>query len=75
MKIDWYLKWAATAVLIAGTAVNSLGFYPLGPIILAIGGVLWLIVSLMWREPALIVTNAVMLATGLAGLAWVYFVA
>ena len=75
MKLDWYLKWIATAVLIAGTAVNSLGFYPLGPIILAIGGVLWLIVSLMWREPALIVTNAVMLATGLAGLAWVYFVA
>jgi hypothetical protein len=75
MKLDWYLKWVATAVLIAGTAVNSLGFYPLGPIILAIGGVLWLIVSLMWREPALIVTNAVMLATGLAGLAWVYFVA
>jgi hypothetical protein len=75
MKLDWYLKWAATAVLIAGTAVNSLGFYPLGPIILAVGGVLWLIVSLMWREPALIVTNAVMLATGLAGLAWVYFVA
>jgi hypothetical protein len=75
MKLDWYLKWIATAVLIAGTAVNSLGFYPLGPIILAVGGVLWLIVSLMWREPALIVTNAVMLATGLAGLAWVYFVA
>ena len=75
MKLDWYLKWLATAVLIAGTAVNSLGFYPLGPIILAVGGVLWLIVSLMWREPALIVTNAVMLATGLAGLAWVYFVA
>jgi len=75
MKLDWYLKWVATAVLIAGTAVNSLGFYPLGPIILALGGVLWLIVSLMWREPALIVTNAVMLATGLAGLAWVYFVA
>lgn len=75
MKLDWYLKWMATAVLIAGTAVNSLGFYPLGPIILAVGGVLWLIVSLMWREPALIVTNAVMLATGLAGLAWVYFVA
>jgi len=75
MKLDWYLKWLATAVLIAGTAVNSLGFYPAGPLILAVGGVLWLIVSLMWREPALIVTNAVMLATGLAGLAWVYFVA
>lgn len=73
MKTDDYLKWAATALLIIGTGVNSLGFYPAGPLILAAGGVLWLIVSLMWREPALIVTNGVMLATGLAGLAWVYF--
>lgn len=73
MKTDDYLKWAATVLLIIGTGVNSLGIYPAGPLILAAGGVLWLIVSLMWREPALIVTNAVMLATGLAGLAWVYF--
>ena len=73
-NVDFYLKWIATALLIVGTGVNSLGFYPAGPLILAGGGVLWLIVSLMWREPALIVTNAVMLVTGLAGLAWVYFI-
>ncbi len=74
MKIDDYLKWAATVLLIIGTGVNSLGYYPLGPLILAAGGVLWLAVSIMWREPALIVTNAVMLVTGLVGLAWVYFI-
>lgn len=74
MKTDDYLKWAATVLLIIGTGVNSLGYYPAGPLILAAGGVLWLAVSVMWREPALIVTNAVMLVTGLAGLAWVYFI-
>jgi hypothetical protein len=67
-KIDWYLKWAGTAVLIVGTAVNSAGFYPAGPLILALGGAVWLAVSIMWREPSLIVTNAVMLSTGLIGL-------
>lgn len=71
--LNWYLKWIATIVLIVGTAVNSMGYYPEGPLILAAGGVLWLIVSIRWREASLIVTNGVMLATGLAGLAWKYF--
>jgi hypothetical protein len=71
-KLDWYAKWTATAILIVGTAVNSLGYYPAGPLILALGGVIWLAVSIHWREPSLITTNAVMLATGLAGLAWKY---
>jgi hypothetical protein len=70
--LNWYLKWVATAILIAGTGVNSLGYYPAGPLILALGGVIWLVVSVRWREPSLIVTNGVMLLTGLAGLAWNY---
>ena len=71
--IDWYLKWIATIILIVGTAINSLGFYPLGPIVLAVGGVIWLIVSVMWREPSLIVTNTVMTITGLVGLLLKYY--
>ncbi len=61
-------KWIATAILIVGTGVNSLGYYPLGPIILAAGGFIWLAVSIAWREPSLIITNAVMSLTGIAGL-------
>lgn len=71
--LNWYLKWIGTVVLILGTAINSLGYYPEGPITLAVGGLIWLIVSIRWREASLIVTNAVMLSTGLAGLAWKYF--
>tara|TARA_B110000238_G_scaffold152156_1_gene164287 strand:+ start:16 stop:261 length:246 start_codon:yes stop_codon:yes gene_type:complete len=74
MKLDVYLKWAATTVLILGTAVNTAlpQLFPLGPLILALGGVLWLVVSIMWREWALIVTNAVMMAVGIVGLAYYY---
>ena len=71
--LNWYLKWIATVILIAGTAINSLGYYPEGPIILAVGGLIWFIVSILWREASLIVTNGVMLVTGLAGLAYKYF--
>jgi hypothetical protein len=68
LKWTIYAKWFATAVLIIGTAINSLGYYPLGPIILAVGGFIWLAVSIAWREPSLIITNAVMSLTGIAGL-------
>jgi hypothetical protein len=68
--LNWYLKWIATVILIVGTAVTNLKYYPEGPLILAAGGAIWLVVSIRWREPSLIVTNAVMLATGLATLAY-----
>jgi len=66
LKIDSLLKWTATLTLVIGTAVNSLGYYPMGPIILAVGGIIWLIVSIMWKEPALVVTNGVLVVVGLA---------
>jgi hypothetical protein len=72
--LNWWLKWIATVVLIIGTGVNSLGYYPAGPAILILGGVFWLIVSIRWREMSLIVTNGIMLVTALAGLAWKYLV-
>jgi len=44
----------------------------MGPIILAVGGIIWLIVSIMWKEPALVVTNGVLVVVGLAGLVLKY---
>jgi hypothetical protein len=66
--IDTVLKWIATVLLIVGTAVNSLGYYPAGPMILGVGGLFWTIVSFMWKEPSLIVTNSVLTAVTIIGL-------
>lgn len=71
--VNWYLKWCATVILIVGTAVNNLGYYPEGPLILAVGGAMWLVVSIRWREASMIVTNAVMLITGLVALGYNYW--
>ena len=68
MKIDTFLKWTATSVLIVGTGINAFGIYPLGAIILALGGLIWLAVSCMWREPSLIVTNWVLFLVGTGGI-------
>ena len=67
-KTVWILKWLATVVLIGGTVINSLGFYPLGPLVLEVGSLLWLTVSILWKEPALIATNAIMTLAGASGL-------
>lgn len=66
LSINETIKWAATAVLIAGTAVNGLGVYPLGPIMLIVGGLMWLVVALRIRDWPLIVTNTVMSLVALA---------
>jgi len=71
--IDFYLKWLATAILVVSTATNSLGFYPIGPIIGVVGGILWLIVAIRWKEPALITTNGVMTLTAISGLMYNHF--
>ena len=72
-KLNWYLEWIATIILIVGTAVNSLGYYPEGPILLCVGGAIWLIVAIRWGKLSLMVVNGVMLATGVSGLLWKYF--
>lgn len=71
--VDSVLKWTATVVLILGSLVNGLGYYPQGPVILTVGGAIWLLVAIRWREPSLIVTNAVMFAAGAGGLLFALF--
>jgi len=68
MKLDIILKWVATVILIIGSAINSLGYYPVGPIIIITGSAVWLIVSLMWKEPALIITNGVLVVVSTSAL-------
>lgn len=54
------LKWIGTGVLILGTGINSLGMYPLGPLVLGLGGLIWMTVGILWKENSLIVTNLVL---------------
>lgn len=73
MKTANILKWVATAFLIVGTLINALGIYPLGPILLLLGGFFWLIVAILWKEIALIVNNAALTLMGIGGLLYSYF--
>ena len=70
--MDKYLKWVATGFLMIGAACNSVGLYPWGPITTLVGGLCWLVVSIMWREAALITTNVVLSSITVIGLAVTY---
>ena len=58
---DWYLKWVASILILISLAMRSAGvdyrMYDLG--FGLVGIVLWLWVSIIWRDRALIMLNAI----------------
>ena len=57
---DWYLKWVASAFDLAAMSirgVDGLSDFDLG--LSTIGVFLWLIVSVLWNDRALIILNGV----------------
>ena len=62
------VKWAATVAVIFGTSLNSLGLYPYGPMVLVVAGILWLIVSIHWKDKAMIITNGTLTIVSVTGL-------
>ena len=56
---DWYVKWVASAFVLAAMSirgVEGLTIYDLG--LSVVGVSLWLIVSILWNDRALIILNA-----------------
>lgn len=64
------LKWLGTLVLMVGAAVNSLEIYPLGIMIMVIGGILWCIVGILWKELSLIITNVILALISVIGVCY-----
>lgn len=58
--LDWYVKWVASIMILIGMSirgVDGLQVYDLS--ISIIGIALWLWVSILWKDRALIILNAV----------------
>lgn len=57
---DWYIKWIASVFVIAAMSIRGLDGLMFMDLILSIIGIfLWLIVSVMWKDRALILLNGV----------------
>ena len=58
--LDWYIKWIASAFILVAMSfrgIDGLQIYDLG--LSSIGILLWLWVSILWKDRALILLNGV----------------
>tara|TARA_B100001939_G_C16622470_1_gene479890 strand:- start:194 stop:499 length:306 start_codon:yes stop_codon:yes gene_type:complete len=58
--LDWYIKWVASSFVLAGMSmrgIDGLQLYDLS--VSMIGIALWLWVSILWKDRALILLNGV----------------
>ena len=65
---DWYIKWAASVILLFGMLLTANNVYPLNLVSHVVGVFGRLIVALIWNDRALIVINAVSIAILMNGL-------
>ena len=57
---DWYLKWIASIIILCAMSIRGVPELSTLDLQLSITGVfLWLIVSLVWKDRALILLNGV----------------
>ena len=73
--IDWYLKWIASIIVMAAMSLRGLEGFQIVDLTLSIIGIaLWLVVSILWKDRALILLNGVgllFLIRNLVGTLWV----
>ena len=56
---DWYIKWIASAFVLAAMSIRGIESYQLWDLYLSIVGITgWLIVSVLWKDRALIILNS-----------------
>ena len=56
--IDWYVKWVASSFVLAAMSLRGIPEYQETDLILSVIGItLWLWVSVIWRDRALILFN------------------
>tara|TARA_B100001113_G_scaffold284646_1_gene239871 strand:- start:1624 stop:1923 length:300 start_codon:yes stop_codon:yes gene_type:complete len=56
---DWYIKWVASAFVLAAMSIRGIAEYQLYDLYLSIIGITgWVIVSILWKDRALIMLNS-----------------
>lgn len=58
--IDWWLKWVASIFILSALSMRGIDGFIFYDLILSIVGIgLWLIVSVLWKDRALVLLNGV----------------
>jgi len=65
--LDTFLKWAGTALTIAGALATALRMDPLNVALLNLGSILWLVAAIRMKEASLVVINGALLGIYVTG--------
>jgi|TARA_R110002153_G_scaffold47815_2_gene135034 hypothetical protein len=58
--LDWYIKWVASVFVLSAMSIRGIDGYQYYDVILSAMGIsLWLWVSILWQDRALILLNGV----------------
>lgn len=58
--LDWYIKWVASAIVLVAMSLRGIPEWAFVDLMFSIVGIfLWLIVSILWKDRALILLNGV----------------
>ena len=70
---DWYIKWVASVFILAAMSVRGVDGFVLYDLWASVVGIsLWLVVSILWKDRALVLLNGVGLLFLLRNLADFY---
>ena len=70
---DWYIKWVASILILAAMSVRGVDGFVLYDLWASVIGIsLWLVVSILWKDRALVLLNGVGLLFLLRNLADFY---
>ena len=59
-SVEWYIKWVASVFVVAAMSIRGIeGLQEIDLFLSIIGIFLWLIVSILWNDRALISLNAI----------------
>ena len=67
-QVEFFFEWGSTIILLCGAALTSLNIYPMNVFLSLAGNLGWLVVSVIWRKPSLIVIQLVITVIYVAGL-------
>lgn len=68
-KMDFWIEWSSTVVLITGVLLTSLNIYPANLVFNFVGNLGWFAIGFLWRKYSLIVVQTVILAIYFGGIA------
>ena len=58
--VDWYIKWVASAFVLIAMSVRGVPEWGMLDLVCSVIGIfMWLIVSILWKDRALILLNGV----------------